>query len=47
MLLHINDKFTMGKLKIIFLIVKYIFNQPSLSISLCMLMCEADLAISV
>jgi len=47
MLLHINGKFTMGKLKSSLLSENFVLNHPSLSISGCMSMYQADLAVSV
>jgi len=43
MLLQINGKFTMGKLKSSPLLSSYVLNRPSLSISGCMSRYEADL----
>ena len=47
MLLHINGKFTVGKLKSYCFIVESPFNRPSLSISRCRSRYEADLSVSV
>jgi hypothetical protein len=47
MLLHMNGKFTMGKLKSSLLSLSFVFNRPSLSISRCRSRYEADLSVSV
>ena len=47
MLLHINRKFTMGKLKSSLLLQSFVLNRPSLSISRCRSRYEADLSVYV
>jgi hypothetical protein len=47
LLLHINGKFTMEKLKSSLLSYSFILNHPSLSISRCRSRYEADLSVSV
>ena len=47
MLLHINGKFTMGKLKSSLLSYSFALNRPSLSISWCRSRYEADVSVSV
>ena len=47
MLLHINGKFTMGKLKSSLLSQSFVLNRPSMSISMYRIRYEADLYVSV
>jgi hypothetical protein len=47
MLLHMNGKFTMGKFKSSLLSLSFVLNRPSLSISRCRPMYEADVSVSV
>jgi hypothetical protein len=46
-LLHINEKFTMRKLKSYLLSQSFAHNRPSLSISRCISRYEADLVVAV
>ena len=46
-LLHINGKFTMGKLKVYILSYDFVLNRPSLSMSRCRSRYEADISVSV
>ena len=47
MLLHMNGKFTIGKLKLALLSYRFVLNQTSLSIAMCRSMYEADLTVFV